>query len=72
MSQFRGLQPATEGQMALNAHLAELAEKHRVLDRRIEEELARPAVDETKLVRWKREKLKLKDAITQLQETTRH
>ena len=58
--------------MALYAHLAELTERHRVLDRRIEEELARPAADETKLIRWKREKLKLKDAITKLQAPTRH
>ena len=31
--------------MARSAHLSELAEKHKVLDRRINEELARPAAD---------------------------
>ena len=60
--------------MALGAHLAELSEKHKLLERRIEEELARPAADEAKVRRLKHEKLKLKDAITRLQEgsDTRH
>ena len=52
--------------MALSAHLTELSEKHRLLKRRIEEELARPRADETKVRRWKHEKLKLKDQIEKL------
>ena len=32
--------------MALDAHIAELSERHRTLDRKIEEELARPTVDD--------------------------
>lgn len=58
--------------MSLSAHLSELAEKHQSLQRKIEEELARPGADETKISRWKREKLKLKDEITQLQVQTKH
>ncbi len=60
--------------MALGAHLAELSEKHKLLKRRIEEELARPAADEARIRRLKHEKLKLKDAIMRLQESadTRH
>ena len=59
--------------MALNAHLAELSEKHRVLKRRIEEEMARPAIDETRINRLKLEKLKLKDEIAKLEgRATRH
>lgn len=52
--------------MALSAHLAELAEKHKVLDRTIEEELAHPSSDELKIAKLKREKLKLKDEIARL------
>ncbi|HRK19347.1 MAG TPA: DUF465 domain-containing protein [Hyphomicrobiaceae bacterium] len=52
--------------MALDAHLAELSEKHRLLQRRIEEEMARPSVDEVRVRRWKQEKLKLKDQIEKL------
>lgn len=58
--------------MSLGAHLSELAEKHQSLQRKIEEELARPGADETKISRWKREKLKLKDEITKLQVQTKH
>ena len=59
--------------MALNAHLAELSEKHRLLKRKIEEETARPSADESRLNRLKLEKLKLKDTIAKLQDgDTRH
>ena len=32
--------------MALDAHLVELSEKHRQLDRKIEEEMSRPTADD--------------------------
>jgi hypothetical protein len=57
--------------MSLNAHLTELSEKHRLLERRIEQEMARPARDDVRLRRLKSEKLKLKDEIARLS-TTRH
>lgn len=57
--------------MSAVAHLAELNEKHRMLERRIEEEMSRPAADPTKIKQWKREKLKLKDQIAKLG-PTRH
>lgn len=57
--------------MSAVAHLAELTEKHRSLERRIEEELARPAADISKIKQWKQEKLKLKDLIARLS-PTRH
>ena len=44
--------------MALDAHLVELSEKHRALDRKIEEELARPTADDLKITEWKRQKLR--------------
>jgi hypothetical protein len=58
--------------MALDAHLSELADKHRLLDRKIREEMSKPAADEAKIVRWKQEKLRLKDQIVRLEAQTRH
>lgn len=55
--------------MSASPHLAELAEKHRLLEQKIEEELARPAVDSIKLNSLKLEKLKLKDEIARLSRT---
>ncbi len=60
--------------MALAAHIAELAEKHRLLERKIEEEVARPGSDDIEIHRLKLEKLKIKDQIARLSsgEETRH
>ena len=55
--------------MTLAAHLAELSEKHRMLELKIQEEMARPGADDTRISQWKREKLKLKDEMTKLQRT---
>lgn len=61
-----------EVRMALSAHLQELSEKHRQLERRIEEETARPGSDDLTIRRLKQEKLKLKDEIYRLETQTRH
>ena len=53
--------------MALDAHLTELSEKHRALDRKIEEEMARPSVDALRVAELKRQKLRLKDEMARLQ-----
>ena len=58
--------------MTVAAHLAELSAKHRTLDEKIRDELARPAADEVRVAQWKREKLKLKDEIAKLARQTRH
>ncbi|WP_068461932.1 YdcH family protein [Hyphomicrobium sulfonivorans] len=60
--------------MALSAHLAELSEKHKLLKRKIEEELSRPGANEREIQRLKVRKLKLKDEITRLSMngSTRH
>jgi hypothetical protein len=59
--------------MTLASHLAELSEKHRSLERKIQEEMSRPGGDDGQIARWKREKLKLKDEIAKLQSShTRH
>lgn len=58
--------------MALSAHLQELSERHRQLERRIEEETLRPGSDDQAIRRLKQEKLKLKDEIVRLEANTRH
>jgi hypothetical protein len=58
--------------MALDAHLVELSEKHRSLDRKIEEELARPSADALKVAELKRQKLRLKDEIERLKHEVSH
>jgi len=58
--------------MALSAHLQELAERHRQLERRIEEEMGRPGSDDLEIRRMKQEKLKIKDEMSRLQYETRH
>ena len=56
----------TEVQMALSAHLAELSERHRVLEQKLAEALTHPSIDNLELSQLKREKLKLKDTINKL------
>ena len=52
--------------MALDAHLEELAERHRALDRKIEQEMGRPTADDLKIAELKRQKLRLRDEIERL------
>ena len=52
--------------MALDAHLAELTEKHSALDRKILEETGRPLADTLKITELKRQKLRIKDEIARL------
>ncbi|HEX5931376.1 MAG TPA: DUF465 domain-containing protein [Methyloceanibacter sp.] len=58
--------------MALDARLEELSEKHRALDRKIEEELARPTSDDLQIAEWKRQKLRLKDEMERLKHMLSH
>ena len=59
--------------MALVAHLAELTEKHKLLERKIEAEVSRPGSDDQEIHKLKLEKLKLKDEIVRLSSgETRH
>jgi hypothetical protein len=57
----------TEGKMTLAGHLAELSEKHRLLEARIQEELARPSADDLQISRLKKEKLKIKEEMARLE-----
>lgn len=52
--------------MALDAHVAELTDKHRALEQKIENELARPSVDSIVISQLKREKLRIKDELERL------
>ena len=47
------------------SHMSALVEKHAGLERRIQEEMNRPAPDDALLHELKKRKLQLKDAITQ-------
>lgn len=58
--------------MTLAGHLAELSEKHRMLEIKIQEELARPGADDLHISRMKKEKLRLKDEMAKLQGNGRH
>lgn len=59
--------------MSLAAHLAELSEKHKSLERKIEQEMARPASSDYEIKKLKLEKLRLKEQIDSLQvKSTRH
>jgi hypothetical protein len=53
--------------MAVDAHLAELERKHKFLEREIETEMAHPKVDDVKVAKLKRRKLKIKDQIVTIQ-----
>lgn len=55
--------------MSLSAHLAELSEKHKLLERRIEQEQARPGASDQAIRQMKLEKLRLKEEISKLQGT---
>lgn len=55
-----------------NAHLENLSLKHRALEKKIEEEMARPQSDTLKVAEMKRKKLQLKDRITQIANNSTH
>ena len=48
-------------------HLQALKEKHHALDVMIDEELVRPAPNEMSIQEWKKQKLKLKEEIAEIE-----
>ncbi|MEO9614187.1 MAG: DUF465 domain-containing protein [Nitratireductor sp.] len=59
--------------MSLASHLEELRRKHGELERKIDEALAHPSVDDLEINRLKRRKLALKDEIEKMElPPTRH
>jgi hypothetical protein len=64
------MRPSEETQaMAVENRIKSLREKHRALDGAIRIEAARPLPDAVKVQEWKREKLRIKDTITELDRT---
>jgi hypothetical protein len=60
--------PAQENSsMSMEAHLAELERRHRVLEAEIVEARAHPSIDDLQIVELKRRKLLVKDEIARLQ-----
>ncbi|MBD3769416.1 MAG: YdcH family protein [Rhodobacterales bacterium] len=53
--------------MSLQGRISELANKHRQLDQKIEEEEKRPAADALRLSDLKRQKLKIKEELRWLE-----
>lgn len=53
--------------MALEAHISELVERHRVLELELKEEMAHPLADDVKVAELKKRKLHIKDEIARLQ-----
>ena len=53
--------------MAIDSHLQELVRKHGDIDRKIEEAMMHPSVDDLEISELKRRKLMLKDEIARLE-----
>jgi len=58
--------------MAIEQRLRELDARHRDLDLIIKNEAQRPAVDPTRLMAMKRQKLKLKEQIEEIRQSLSH
>lgn len=52
--------------MSFQGHIAQLARRHRAIEKQIEAETTHPATDPVKLTELKRRKLHLKDEIAKL------
>ena len=52
--------------MSIQAHLAELERRHRLLEQEITDALAHPSTDDLKIAELKRRKLQVKDEIARL------
>jgi len=53
--------------MSLQAHLSELAAKHKALEAELAEAMAHPATSDSEIAEIKRRKLKIKDEMTRLE-----
>ena len=56
--------------MSVSSHLDELRRKHAVLEQKIEIEMRSPGSDDLQITEMKREKLRLKDEILRLSESS--
>ena len=58
--------------MTLQAHLSELAAKHKALETELADALAHPASSDAEIAELKRKKLRIKDEITELEHQMTH
>ena len=58
--------------MSLQAHLSELAAKHKALESELADALAHPASTDQEIAELKRKKLRIKDEITKLEGQMKH
>ena len=58
--------------MSLQAHLSELAAKHKALESELADALAHPASSDAEIAELKRKKLRIKDEITNLEHQMTH
>ncbi|MFZ1814036.1 MAG: DUF465 domain-containing protein [Rhizobiaceae bacterium] len=55
--------------MAVDSHIAQLEQRHRELEDRLDKVLAHPSADDVEIAEIKRQKLQLKDKIEALRKT---
>jgi hypothetical protein len=58
--------------MSVQAHLGELAAKHKALEAELEDVLSHPASSDAEIAALKRKKLRIKDEMTKLEVQMQH
>ena len=58
--------------MSVQAHLGELAAKHRALEAELEDCMSHPASTDAEIAELKRKKLRIKDEITKIEGQMKH
>jgi hypothetical protein len=58
--------------MSVQAHLGELAAKHRALEAELEDAMSHPASSDAEIAELKRKKLRIKDEMTKLEVQMQH
>jgi hypothetical protein len=58
--------------MSVQAHLGELAAKHKALEAELEDAMAHPASTDAEIAELKRKKLRIKDEMTKLEGQLKH
>lgn len=58
--------------MSVQAHLGELAAKHRALEAELEDAMSHPASSDAEIAALKRKKLRIKDEMTKLEVQMQH
>ena len=58
--------------MSVQAHLGELAAKHKALEAELEDVLSHPASSDAEIAELKRKKLRIKDEMTKIEVQMKH